>query len=98
MRDQRKLKVFMIFAYDIRGALTSHRVDTGHIMNDMCYEGYSQQVLSQQVQSSYMICATSFGGGDVITRAPKMGKDAPSWNVAQSLVVPRPVHVASTFL
>ena len=41
-REQRKLKVLMIFAYDIRGALTSHRVETGQIMNDMCYKGYIQ--------------------------------------------------------
>ena len=48
--EQVKLKMRVIFAYDIRGVLTSHRVETGQTVNDMYYKGYIQKVLRPAIR------------------------------------------------
>ena len=65
-RQQRKLKMLLIFAYDISGVLTSQRTETVKTVIGMYYKGYIQKVLQPAirrkrpelltaVQSSYMI-------------------------------------------
>ena len=44
-REQGKIKTLMIFPYDIRGIITSHRVETGQTVNGMYYKGYNQKLL-----------------------------------------------------
>ena len=44
-REQGKLKTLMIFAFDIRGVLMSHRIETGQTVNGMYYKGYIQRIL-----------------------------------------------------
>ena len=48
-RKQGKLKMLMIFAYDIRGVLMSHRAETGQTVTDTYYKGYIQKPLQHAI-------------------------------------------------
>ena len=48
--EQRKLKMPIIFAYDISGVLISQRVETGHNVNAIYYKGCIQRVLRPAIR------------------------------------------------
>ena len=49
-RTQSKLKMLMIFAYDRRAILTSHKVETGKTINGRYYEEYIKKVLRPAIR------------------------------------------------
>ena len=49
-RTQGKIKMLMIFAYDIHGILTSHRVPNGQTVNGKYYREYIQKCLRPSIR------------------------------------------------
>ena len=55
--------MLMIFAYDIRGVLTSHKVETGQTVNGMYYKSYMQKVLQPTIRRK---CPELLAAGPII--------------------------------